>query len=369
MIPQPLRSWLILHLAPGFGPASWQRCWRDFPSPVAFCDQSRAQLLAWGCSVSTVDAIKQPDESMIEKTSRWLESGGQSLLTYSDPAYPPMLKRIAAPPPLLYVCGNVACLQQPQVAIVGTRRPSTHARRLAAYFAQQLGEAGLVTTSGLALGVDACAHEGALLGKTATVAVLGNGLPEVYPAKNRQLAEKIREKGAIVSEFPLFSLPKAAHFPRRNRIISGLSLGVLVVEAALKSGSLITARYALEQNREVFAMPGSLLNPMSAGCHRLIQQGARLVTHVDDLLSEIEGYFEHKGRSDVSGTKILPSQVISLDKAHDKLLECMNFDVTSFEQLVNASGFSVQKVSTLLCELLRVGYVKQEAGRFVRVVS
>ncbi len=370
IVSQELRHWLILHLAPRFGPISWQRCLRHFSSPKAFCSQSKAGLLAFGCNGETVDAIKHPNEVLVEQALRWAELPNQTIITCQDEAYPDLLKRIAAPPPVLYVWGQLDCINSSQIAVVGTRRPTHGARQLAHHFGQRLGEAGLVTTSGLALGIDALAHQGALDTNAATIAVLGNGLQAVYPVKNRKIADKILENGAIISEFPLFSPPKSENFPRRNRIISGLSLGVLVIEAALKSGSLITARYALEQNREVFATPGSLFNSMSAGCHHLIQQGAHLVTHIDDILSEIKGFSAHKILNEpLGGTRILPPAGAALDKAHKKLLKCMDFDVISFEQLVDATGFSTQKVTALLCELTLKGYVKEELGSFTRVIA
>lgn len=368
IISHQLSPWLILHFAPNFGPASWKRCLENFTSPATFCAQSTAQLRALGCTEETVNAIKKPDYRLIESAIQWQQQPNHHIISCHSQCYPKLLKQIDAPPPLLYVHGQPDHLYQKQIAIVGTRRPTANAKQLARYFGEKLGEAGLVTTSGLALGVDTAAHEGAVASNTPTIAVSGNGLNMIYPAKNRNLAAKIAEKGAIVSEFALFTPPKPENFPRRNRIISGLSLGVLVIEAALKSGSLITARYALEQNREVFATPGSLFNSMSAGCNHLIQQGARLVTNVDDILSEISGIIDNKIlNKNVKSAKILPPSRPELDKAHKKLLECMKFDVISFEQLVDETGFAAQKVTALLCQLKLNGYIREESGRFIRV--
>ncbi len=369
IISHELAPWLILHLAPKFGPANWRHCWQHFPSPRAFCEQKPNQLLALRCAEETVSAIRHPNWHVIEQAIIWSEQANQAILTCQHPSYPKLLRQIAAMPPLLYVRGKLDCLHKPQIAIVGARRPTFNATRLAEYFSEQLGTAGFVISSGLALGIDTAAHRG-VLPNGATIAVLGSGLEVIYPEKNREMASKITENGAIVSEFPLFSPPKAKNFPRRNRIISGLSLGVLVVEAALKSGSLITARYALEQNREVFAVPSSVFNPMSAGCHHLIQQGAHLVTSVDDVLAQMPLSCMAKiaEKSNISA-QIVRQGLPPLDKDHRKLLECIGFDVTSFEQLVNVTGFSTQKVMALLCELKLNGYIKEELGSFMRVVN
>lgn len=370
IISHKLSAWLTLHFVPRFTPKCWQRCLLSFPSPAAFCTQSEKRLQAQGFCEETVKAIKQPNWAAIEKAIAWSEQPNQSILTCECPQYPHLLKQIVAAPPLLYVRGDINTLNHPQIAIVGTRKPSTNATQLARYFAKKLGDAGFTITSGLALGIDAAAHEGAIVNNKPTIAVLGNGLETIYPLKNRNFADKILENGAIISEFPLEEQPKPANFPRRNRIISGLSLGVLVVEAALKSGSLITARYALEQNREVFATPGSLLNSLSAGCHHLIKQGAALVSSVDDILSEIplsntQKILKEKAREQLS----FALETVDLSEEHKKLLNCINFDIISFEQIVDKSGFSIQKVTSLLCELTLNGYIREESGSFVRVVS
>lgn len=218
----------------------------------------------------------------------WPQQPGQSILTIADMHYPQKLKEIYHPPPLLFVKGNLAVLHEPQIAIVGCRKMSAYGAENAFQFAKALAETGLTITSGLAMGIDTLAHQGALAAKGSTIAVLGTGLQHIYPAQNQQLAEAICQNGALISEFPLHAPPHPYHFPKRNRIISALSMGVLVVEAAEKSGSLITARFALEQNREIFVIPGSIHSPVSKGCHKLIKEGATLVESIPDLLIHIK---------------------------------------------------------------------------------
>ena len=242
-------------------------------------------------------AVPAPDWEGAERDLRWLEPPTHHLVRIVDPGYPPRLRTISQPPLLLFVRGGVELLGEPQLAIVGSRNPTRGGEDTAFRFAGALAQAGLVITSGLAVGIDAAAHRGAVAaaradvggGLGASVAVFGTGLDRVYPRRNLDLAVEVERIGAIVSEFPLGTPPRRDHFPRRNRIISGLSLGVLVVEAAVRSGSLTTARWAAEQGREVFAIPGSIHNPLARGCHRLIRDGAKLVESVGDVLEELRG--------------------------------------------------------------------------------
>ena len=236
------------------------------------------------------DHLAHPDRSTRDKVDqerRWAEQPGHNLLTFESPDYPPALRTIASPPPLLAVRGNVQRLQQPQLAMVGSRRCSAYGEDIARWMASELADCGLGITSGLARGIDTLAHQGALAAGGYTVAVVATGQDQVYPRGNSALAEQCSASGAVVSEFPLGTPPMPAYFPQRNRIISGLSLGVLVVEASLQSGSLITARLAMEQNREVFAVPGQINRAYAEGCHQLIKSGARLVEQPGDVLSEL----------------------------------------------------------------------------------
>ncbi|MHB8453283.1 MAG: DNA-processing protein DprA [Acidiferrobacterales bacterium] len=281
--------WLDLHrivaLQPGILPGLLER----FGSPQAVFDASRSELTECrGVTSAVADALLAgPDARHVTSELAWLTQDDAHLITISDAGYPRLLREIPDPPPLLYVRGDPTVLGRPQIAVAGSRNPTAGGCENAHAFAAAFCEAGLVVTSGLALGIDACAHRAALAARGRTIAVAGTGLDRVYPSQHRGLAHKIARCGALVSELPLGSAPRRENFPRRNRIISGMSLGVLVVEAALQSGSLITARLGAEQGREIFAIPGSIHSPVARGCHALIRQGAKLVESAADVLEEI----------------------------------------------------------------------------------
>ena len=229
-------------------------------------------------------------KSEVDKAFKWAENPSNSIISFEDPRYPALLKEIDDPPPVLYVEGNPELLSRSQIAVIGSRRASVYGLRNAYWLGEELSKLGATITSGMAAGIDCKAHEGALACSGDTVAVVGTGIDICYPRSNKDLRHRIAARGLIISEFPLGSPPHGFHFPQRNRIISGLSLGVVVVEAAMKSGSLITARLAMEQNREVFALPGQITNPMSQGCHHLINDGVKLVQCVDDIAQEIKSW-------------------------------------------------------------------------------
>jgi DNA processing protein len=263
----------------------------------------------------------------------------------------------------LYVDGEPAALQQPQLAVVGARNPSPQGRENARDFAESLVQNRLTVTSGLAAGIDAAAHLGALQGKEATIAVLGTGIDRVYPQAHGALSEAIAASGALVSDFPLGTPARAANFPRRNRLIAGLSLGTLVVEAAVRSGSLITARLALDLGREVFAIPGSIHNPMSRGCHQLIKQGAKLTENVADILDEL-GF-----SGDLAGRRVWGAGALrdlspgpGMDKDHKILLDALGFDPADRDTLVLRTGFKPEAVSSILLILELEGYVQAAPG-------
>ncbi len=282
---------------------------------------------------------------------RWLEQPGQHLLMWDDPGYPAMLAEIPDPPPLLFVAGNLALVDKPQLAVIGSRRATPPALGTAAAFSRSLAKAGFVVTSGLALGIDGAAHQAAIDADGATIGVLGSGLEKLYPQRHRALARRMLESGsALVSEFPLDAGPLPGNFPRRNRIISGLSLGVLVVEASLASGSLITARLAAEQGREVFAIPGSIHHPGAKGCHQLIRDGALLVESIEQILESLRGW-----------QNLSPAPV---DKPADPLVALLLAAPQSSEALAHASGQSLAKVLAALTELELDGQVCNEAGRW-----
>ncbi|MEA2080504.1 MAG: DNA-processing protein DprA, partial [Pseudomonadota bacterium] len=262
-----LHYWLALHRAPAIGCRRCLKLLAEFDSPATIFQASPDHLRSFSLRPESIDYLMKPDWEAVERDLDWLAQPDNSIVTCQDPGYPSLLQEISGPPPLLFIHGDPDFLSQPQLAIVGSRNPSHDGRSLAAEFAAHLAGCGLTITSGLASGIDAASHQGALRAGGNTVAVAGTGLDRVYPARHRELAHQIAENGALVSELSPGTGPLAANFPRRNRIISGLSLGTLVVEAALRSGSLITARAALEQGREVFAIPGSIHNPLTRGCH------------------------------------------------------------------------------------------------------
>ncbi|MCP5169483.1 MAG: DNA-protecting protein DprA [Hahellaceae bacterium] len=308
------RSWLMLFYLPGVGPARFHQLIEWFGSPASALSGEWKLLQSAGLKPEAISLLaelrdKGSQSSLwlrAEKELDWLANNDASLVLFDDPDYPPLLKQIHQPPPLLFVKGQRHHLSEPQLAVIGSRNASVDGMENARRFSRALVQSGITITSGLALGIDGAAHAGALEGQGITLAVMGTGLDQIYPAKHRRLAEQIAANGLLVTEYPLGTQPQANHFPRRNRIISGLSLGVLVVEASLQSGSLITARCALEQGREVFAIPGSIHNPMARGCHQLLRDGAKLVERADDIFDELTGLlaFHHLIRQQSSSDSI-----------------------------------------------------------------
>ncbi len=354
-----LRSWLALHRAPHIGPATFHTLLNRFGSPEAVLGAGRGILSAAGLRGDTIDALLQPDETAIEADLEWAGQPAASILTLADAGYPSLLKEITDPPPVLYVYGDVDCLALPQLAMVGTRSPTPTGREIALEFARHLGGMGLTITSGLALGIDAASHRGALDAGGYTVAVVGTGLDRVYPARHRELAHEIAGQGALVSEFPPGTPPLAKNFPRRNRIISGLSMGVLVVEAAQQSGSLITARLASEQGREVFAVPGSIHNPQARGCHQLLRQGAKLVETAQDIIEELGGLIGYQ-LSPASTDE--PAPVFELDQEYRKVLDCVGHEPTPVDTVVERSGLTADAVCSMLLVLELQGLIVTTAG-------
>lgn len=324
--------------------------------PAQIFSASRAQLSQLGLSDALIDALKTPDWTRVDHTLVWLENPNHHALTLDDPDYPQQLLEISSPPPILFVRGNLDLLSQPQIAIVGSRNPSAQGLQTAFDFAETLAHVGFTITSGLALGIDAASHRGALKATGHTIAVAGTGLDRVYPARHKELAGEIVDKGAMISEFPLGATAKADHFPRRNRIISGLCQGLLVVEAARESGSLITARLALEQNREVFAIPGSIHNPLARGCNALIREGAKLVETTRDILEEL-GEFKHPAE-----TSVAEKIQTGLDLEQQNLLKLIPFSPITVDELVKQSGLTVEVISSMLLMLELQGYIASAAG-------
>jgi DNA processing protein len=327
--------------------------------------KSNKSLEAMGFNHKQIEVILHPNANIINDSLRWLNTANNRFLLHLDhPRYPDLLKQISSPPPLIYGYGDPNNLNNYQIAIVGSRSPSPQGKENAKFFASRLSQCGWTVTSGLAHGIDGLSHQGAVLGGFTTIAVLGTAIDKMYPRRHVGLAEQIlQNNGVVISEFAPHTLGRPEYFPRRNRIISGLCVGTLIVEAAIKSGSLITARCALEQNREVFALPGNIHNPMSAGCHHLIQQGAKLVTCVEDINVE----FEHL---------ILPiscKKTVKLEKnmsqslASDKLLDSVDFEVTPLDIVAQRSGIEVVDVMSQLLEYELRGLVTAVPGGYVKL--
>jgi DNA processing protein len=357
---------LALLRIPQLGAAGYRRLRQHFPDTAAVFTASPEALRSAGLNAGAVAGIRRPDRRRIEADRAWLRDSGARLVTWEDPLYPPLLKEIPDAPPGLFIRGEPAALSGLQVAVVGSRNPSPSGRRIARQFGAELGRAGITITSGLAVGIDSQAHEGALEAGAPTVAVLGCGLDTLYPRRNRGLAERIAESGALVTEFPPGTPPVAANFPRRNRLISGLGGGVVVVEAALKSGSLITARFAMEQGREVFAVPGAIHNPLSQGCHALIRQGAKLTEQIEDILEEL-GPLNAVVHSAQPGNETGRRGVIGLDGAAKVLLDNIGDVPVTVDDLIDLTQFTVDEICALLLRLELLGLIESmPGGAYVR---
>ena len=353
-----LRAWLTLIHAPGIGRATLAPLLAQHADPRHWLGHAThptlpERLRHW---------LANPDEEVIERDLRWLEEPDHHLITLTHPAYPKLLHDTPDPPVALYLIGDPAVLTLPQIAMVGTRNPTSGGRQTAREFAGHLAANGLIITSGMALGIDGACHTGALDGGGITIAVMGTGLDRVYPARHRDLAHRIADSGgALVSEFSLGTPPRPGHFPRRNRIISGLALGTLVIEAALQSGSLITARQALEQGREVFAIPGSIHNPMARGCHALIREGAKLVETAQDIVEELGTLFGHLAETPPSAPPNEPEATLQ-DPDYQALLNEMGYDPISVDTLVRRTGRRAEEISSMMLLLELKGHVSSAPG-------
>lgn len=347
-----MEDWIRFTLVEGIGNATQRKLLQRFGSPGAGLAASATELSALLSEAQRAAWLRGADPARVDRALGWLSEPGHHAIALGDARYPELLLQTADPPTLLYALGDVRMLGNPCLAVVGSRNATPAGLDTAKDFSRSLSDAGLTVVSGLALGIDTAAHEGGMLGAGATIAVVGTGLDLVYPARNRQLAHRIAAHGAIVSEFPLGTRPSGANFPRRNRIISGMSRGVLVVEAAIRSGSLSTARYAGEQGREVLAIPGSIHSPLSRGCHLLIKQGAKLVESAADVLEELG-----LGASGVPMEKQAAGQITP-----EPVLEALGFDPCDLEALAGRLGWSIEAVTTRVLELELAGSVARLPG-------
>lgn len=354
--------WISLSLVKGLGDESFRKLLQAFGEPDNIYSASHGALAKVVRAPVAAAISSGPDLQSAQTAQAWLAQADNHLVTLADADYPQSLLEMPDPPPLFYLKGRRELLNQPAFAIVGSRNATPQGEANAESFARHLSQSGLCVVSGLALGIDGAAHRGALQGYGSSIAVVGTGLDIVYPSRHRDLAHDLAQNGALISEFPIGTPSRAQNFPRRNRIISGLSLGCLVVEAALQSGSLITARLAAEQGRDVFAIPGSIHSPLSKGCHLLIKQGAKLVESAADILEELG--------TPPSNPTLSPRPVetdIPPDQA--QVLECMGFDSVSVEKLASRSGLTSDRLSAILLVMELAGQVASLPGGLVQRLS
>ncbi len=370
-----LTRYLYLFHCESVSTVIFSRLLHEFGSIANLTTQLEKTLLAAGLPTTSVSAILKltadsSTQSNIDNDLDWSARPNHSIVCYESELYPPLLREISCAPPLLYVIGNKSALLAMQFAIVGSRKASAYGSKNAYWMAHELSVAGLTICSGLATGIDSRAHSGALDSGNSTIAVMGTGADLVYPANSQQLAERIVENGALVSEFALRTKPLAHNFPRRNRIISGMSLGTLVIEATRKSGSLITARLALEQNRDVFAIPGSISSQLSGGVHRLIKEGAKLVEDPNDILEELitPGTPFANSVRNASKTQTPEADMEpAASKESQLILDVMGYQGCLMQTLLERTGLDWQQINSQLLELEMLGRVQTDGGRYIRV--
>jgi DNA processing protein len=355
-----LAGWLQLTLTPGIGAATLRRLLSQYGLPEKILASHRSAL-ARNVSPQAIEALESDDvHDSVERALAWAQDDQHHVITLADEHYPKALLEIPDPPAVLYGVGRIELLQQFCLAVVGSRNATVQGERNAEAFAKALSDAGMTIVSGLALGIDAAAHRGGLSGPASTIAVLGTGVDIIYPRRNVELAQHIGAQGLLLSELPLGTVPAAHNFPRRNRLISGLSRGCLVVEAAAASGSLITARTAAEQGREVFAIPGSIHSPLSKGCHALIKSGAKLVESADDVLAELSGFRQSGSASTMrASARTAGGETIKLEGG---LLAHMGHDPVDVDALCARAGWPAEQVSSELLRLELDGRVASLPG-------
>jgi DNA processing protein len=361
-----LMAWLALSLIRGLGGESARRLLKEFGSPEAVFAASPGSLRSGVKAEVAAEIGKGIADDLLAPTLAWLEDGNNRIVTLADSDYPQALLNIPDPPLLLYVKGRLDLLNRPALAVVGSRNATPQGIHNAEAFAQSLSDSGLCVISGMAHGIDAAAHRGALRCQGnncgGSIGVVGTGLDKVYPAANRDLAHALAGQGALISEFPLGTPPLAANFPRRNRIISGMSAGCLVVEASLQSGSLITARLALEQGRDVFAIPGSIHAPQSKGCHALLKQGAKLVETAQDILEELGGLIAATASIRGPAAQGPATQGTDTQDPNSALLGHLGFDPADLDTLGERSGLTVSQLSAMLLTLELEGRISALPG-------
>ena len=362
-------AWLVLLQTQPSTPAAWRRALRKAGSAESLLATPVRELVSGGVSPESAARLRKPDANLLARWRGWLDERGHALVTLDDPAYPPQLREIPDAPLALWVEGtNTALLAGAQLAIVGSRNPTSGGRANAESFAEHLSRRGLTITSGLATGIDSASHRGAIDGTGSTIAVLGCGIDSVYPRRNRKLAARIAERGLIASEYPPGTPVRAFQFPQRNRIIAGLSLGTLVVEATRRSGSLITARLAADYGRDVFAIPGSIHNPLAKGCHKLIRDGAAIAEEGDEILAELAPQLvaSEPGRPDATHSSEHP---LTDDPAYARLLDLLGFEPVRAADLLAAAGLTAAELSSMLLLLEMGGVVEALPGaRYCRLV-
>lgn len=364
-----LKYWLALCRIPGLGPVTQKKLLEFFHnSPALIFSADRKILETIGLNTKIISNILSPDWRSIEKDLAWLEQPGHFLVTILDKRYPPLLKGIHDAPVLLFIRGKPDIIGSNQLSIVGSRNPSLNGKKIAYNFSGEISRYGITVTSGMALGIDFQAHQGALDNNGQTIAVLGCGPDIVYPARHQNLAERIVDTGALVSEFPTGVKPVAANFPRRNRIISGLAVGILVVEAARQSGSLITAKFAIEQGREIFAIPGSINNPLAKGCHYLIKQGAKLVEDLQDIIDELSPFI-HSTFHYIDPQTNDTNPVSDMDEDYQQLLNFIAYEPVSIDDMIAHTGLTTAVVSSMLLILELRGLVVAAPGGFYSRVN
>ncbi|MEY3220136.1 MAG: hypothetical protein RIT27_1493 [Pseudomonadota bacterium] len=361
-----LAYWLALYRAPTVGSVTFAKLINKFQSPQGVFEAGRTAWESAGIKGALLDYLQTPDWKGVDQDLDWKKQGiNRWILTWQDADYPQHLRTIHDPPPILFGLGDRQILNSPQIAMVGSRNPSRGGEEIAFSFAKELVSLNWIVTSGMALGIDAASHRGAIAANGHTIAVLGTGIDRLYPSAHRELALQIIDHGALISEFVTGTTAKGQNFPRRNRIISGLSRGTLVVEASLHSGSLITARQAAEQGREVFAIPGSIHNPLAKGCNALIKEGVTLVETVDDIVKELGGLSQRAAVSAENSS----SDECDLDKDYQELIKQMGIDEPlALDSLVERSGLTPEAISSMLLILELRGLVATVAGgRYLRL--